>query len=82
MEKVIKYFVNQKLLMWMLVIGLIAGSGMSILSLQRENFPKVDFHQAKITTIFPGASPVDVEQRVTIPIEEELREILLLQNWP
>ncbi|MEM7184559.1 MAG: efflux RND transporter permease subunit, partial [Spirochaetota bacterium] len=75
MEKVIRYFVNQKLLMWMLVIGLIAGSGMSILSLQRENFPKVDFHQAKITTIFPGASPADVEQRVTIPIEEELREI-------
>ena len=75
MSALIRYFVNQKLLMWLVIISLVLGSILSIFNLRRENFPRVDFHQAKITTIFPGASAVDVEQRVTIPLEEEIREI-------
>ena len=75
MGALIRYFVNQQLLMWLTIVILVVGSVASIMSLRRENFPKVDFQQARITTVFPGASPVDVEQRVTIPIEEELREI-------
>ncbi|MCB1327688.1 MAG: efflux RND transporter permease subunit [Leptospiraceae bacterium] len=63
------------MLVWMVIAALVLGSALSLLSLLRENFPRIDFQQAKITTIFPGASAVDVEQRVTIPIEEELREI-------
>lgn len=75
MSSIIRYFVTQKLTMWLMVSFLVLGSLVSFLSLQRESFPRVEFHQARITTVFPGAAAVDVEQRVTIPIEEELREI-------
>ncbi len=61
--------------MWLMVVFLVMGSAVSVASLQRESFPRVEFHQARLTTVFPGAAAVDVEQRVTIPIEEELREI-------
>ncbi|MCR9142910.1 MAG: efflux RND transporter permease subunit [bacterium] len=75
MSSIIRYFVTQKLIMWLMVGFLVLGSLVSLLSLQRESFPRVEFHQARLTTVFPGAAAVDVEQRVTIPIEEELREI-------
>jgi multidrug efflux pump subunit AcrB len=39
------------------------------------SFPNVNLYQVKISTIFPGASPGDVEQKITIPIEERLREV-------
>ena len=75
MTAIVRYFVNQKLLMWLMVVFLVLASLVSLFSLQRESFPRVEFHQARITTVFPGAAPVDVEQRVTIPIEEEIREV-------
>ncbi len=75
MSAIIRYFVTQKLIMWLMIGFLVLGSLVSILSLQRESFPRVEFHQARIETVFPGAAAADVEQRVTIPIEEELREI-------
>ncbi|GBF51085.1 cation/multidrug efflux pump [Leptospira ryugenii] len=35
----------------------------------------MNFRQVRVLTIYPGASPVDVEKKVTIPIEEKLREV-------
>ncbi len=43
--------------------------------MKREAFPRVNFRQVRILTVYPGASPVDVEKKVTIPIEEKLREV-------
>lgn len=75
MQRMIEYFVSEKLLMWLIISALIMGSVLSAIGLRRERYPTVDFHQAKITTIYPGASPANVEQRVTIPIEDEIREV-------
>ncbi|EMY14313.1 RND transporter, Hydrophobe/Amphiphile Efflux-1 (HAE1)/Heavy Metal Efflux (HME) family, permease protein [Leptospira weilii str. Ecochallenge] len=47
----------------------------SLLGLRRDAFPNVDMKQMVISTKFPGASPADVELRITYPIEEKLKEI-------
>src|SRR5690606_12647591 len=57
-----------------LLVILIAGF-MGAYSMNREAFPAVDFAEIKITTIYPGATPEDVEVRVTSKIEKEIREI-------
>lgn len=75
MKKALEYYVSNKLLMWMSIGILSIGSLISLFSMRRENFPQIDFHEAQITTVFPGASPADVEQHVTIPLEEEIREV-------
>ncbi|MDX1957565.1 MAG: efflux RND transporter permease subunit [Leptospiraceae bacterium] len=75
MEKLISYFVHNKLfsILAILFITLVGMQGLS--GLRRDSFPKVEFKQLVITTTFPGASPEDVELRITYPIEEKLKEI-------
>ncbi|MBX7059786.1 MAG: efflux RND transporter permease subunit [Leptospirales bacterium] len=74
-ERLLHYFIRSQLLIWLVIVGLLLGGLMALFGLQREAYPRVDFHQAVITTVFPGAAPEDVEQRVTIPLEEEIREV-------
>ncbi|MBI2602947.1 MAG: efflux RND transporter permease subunit [Deltaproteobacteria bacterium] len=45
------------------------------LNIKREAFPSIDFGNIAITTVYPGASPREVEQYVTNRIEEEIDNI-------
>ena len=47
------------------------------LALPRLENPEFVMRVAMVRTIFPGASPLKVEQLVTDPIEEKLRTIAL-----
>lgn len=52
------------------VVGIL-GSRM----LQREAFPPVNFATVVVSTFYPGASPEEVADKITKPIEDELRGI-------
>lgn len=71
----IAYFVRRPLLVNLTIIFLVVSGFLSLTVLRRESFPNVNLQEARITTVFPGASPDDVEQLVTIPIEDELKEV-------
>ncbi len=43
--------------------------------LPKENFPEVVFPQIFVSTIYPGASPTDVENLVSKPIEKQVKSI-------
>jgi multidrug efflux pump subunit AcrB len=43
--------------------------------LPKENFPEVVFPQIYVATVYPGASPTDVENLVTKPIEKQVKSI-------
>lgn len=53
---------------------LIAGIA-AISDMNRETYPVVSTGWAQIETVFPGASPEDVERLVTIPIEDAVGEL-------
>ncbi len=58
------------------VVALLAFSGIaSYFSLPKQQDPGFIIRSAVVTTVFPGANPVRVEQLVTDPIEEVLQEI-------
>ncbi|MGJ4746855.1 efflux RND transporter permease subunit [Leptospira sp. SA-E8] len=75
MRTIIQSFIHNRLFMYLGVIFIFAAGGMSLCGLRRDAFPNVDMKQLVITTKFPGASPADVELRVTYPIEEKIKEI-------
>jgi multidrug efflux pump len=56
------------------VIICIAGL-MTYVSRPKENFPEVVFPQIYVATVYPGASPLDVENLVTKEIEKEVKSI-------
>ena len=71
----IAYFVKRPLLVNIIILSLLVSGFLSLSILRRESFPIVNLKEAKITTIFSGDSPDDVEQLIMIPIEENLKEV-------
>lgn len=70
-----RFSVNQSLFVNLvsvivIIIGLVEVSGMN-----REIFPNVNFDMVQITTVYPGATPLDVEKLISVPIEKELKEV-------
>src|SRR5215208_4359832 len=57
---------------------LVAGIVMGIFSYFRmpvDNFPNVEFPVVVVTTVYPGASPTEVQDNVTEVLEEELSTV-------
>lgn len=53
-----------------IIMGLI-----SYLSMPREQDPEINFNWVNVSTALPGASAADVEERVTNPLEDALRNV-------
>ena len=49
-------------------------------NLPREDFPNIDFDVVNISTVFPGASPEQVERLVTNPIEKEVKGVFGIRD--
>lgn len=70
-----RFAVQQTVLMHLLfVVGMAAGVFV-LLDMNVDVFPNVSFAQAKINTVWRGASADDVEDLVTRRIEDEIEEI-------
>lgn len=54
----------------MFVLGVYA-----YLNLPREQDPSINFNWVQVITAWPGASALDVERRITIPLEEGLSKV-------
>lgn len=75
MSSVIKYFIRHHKVTNMIMILLLLSGIFSLLNLKREQFPEISFDIIQIKTVYPGASPEDVELYVTEKIEEKLLEV-------
>lgn len=48
---------------------------LTYISLPKENFPEVVFPQIFVATVYPGASPTDIENLISKEIEKEVKSI-------
>ncbi len=58
-----------------MLVSIFGLAGLSVSSMNSNELPIVDLGVVQILTIYPGASPKDVEQNVTRLIEEELQRV-------
>ncbi len=73
--RIVKFFLDQKQLTAMLLaIIVIVGAG-SFFRLNIEGFPTINVPVAVVSTIVPGAGPETVNNTVTVPIENALRDL-------
>ena len=76
MKGTIEFLVKRALVVNLVSIFLfILGLVISVKFLQIEAFPNVNLDIIQIDTIYPGASPAEVEQLVVTPIEQELKAL-------
>ncbi|HCQ70471.1 MAG TPA: acriflavin resistance protein, partial [Gammaproteobacteria bacterium] len=81
MDSILNFFVRQKKLALVFTVSVIAIGLLALSSIQRDQFPAVDFEVMSISTAYPGASPEDVEQNVTNLIEDELSNISGIEKF-
>ncbi|MEO0559071.1 MAG: efflux RND transporter permease subunit [Bacteroidota bacterium] len=58
-----------------LTLALLIGGLVSYVALPKESQPQIEFATLVVTTIYPGASPADVEAIITQEIEREVSSI-------
>lgn len=76
MTTIVRFLVERGLVVNLVSVFLLAiGLATSIFFTQIEAFPNVNLDQIVINTVYPGASPKEVEQLVITPIEQELRSL-------
>ena len=76
MKAVIQFLVDRSLVVNLVSVFLfVLGLVISLWYLQIEAFPNVNLDIIQIDTVYPGASPKEIEQLVITPIEQELRAL-------
>ncbi|MCB1174902.1 MAG: efflux RND transporter permease subunit [Leptospiraceae bacterium] len=75
MRTFIDYFLDRGLFVNLLTFILIVVGGFIAMTMNKEAFPNIDFDIVSISTIYPGASPEEVEKLVTNPIEDMIKEV-------
>jgi len=81
MEKLLKYFTENKLLVNLIIIIITVFGIMSMLNLKQDLYPVVSLNKIIIRVIYPGASPSDVELNAIVPIEKKLDTIKGIKKY-
>lgn len=78
--KLTEYTIRNQTVSWMVILLLIGGGIYSFLNLGRLEDPAFTIKQAMIITQYPGASSLEVEEEVTLPIEDAIQQLPYLDN--
>lgn len=70
-----EYSIRHKVISWMFVLLLLIGGGISFTGLGQLEFPEFTIKEALVITAYPGASPEQVEEEVTLPLEDALQQL-------
>lgn len=74
------YTIQNKTISWMFVLLLILGGIISFNSLGRLEDPNFTIKQAMIFYNYPGASALEVEEELTLPVENALQQLPYVDN--
>ncbi|MCL6272137.1 efflux RND transporter permease subunit [Sansalvadorimonas sp. 2012CJ34-2] len=70
-----EYSLRNKVISWLFVVLLLVGGSISFTQLGQLEFPEFPIPQAMVNTVYPGASPEQVEEEVTLPIEKAIQQL-------
>src|SRR5205823_175266 len=73
--KLLRFALEQRFVMIVLSLGLIALGVYSFRQLKVEAYPDISDTQAVVITLYPGHAAEEVEQQVTVPIERALNGV-------
>lgn len=71
----VDYFFRQKVISWMVAIILGVGGIVTFLGLGQLEFPEFTIRNALVITQYPGATPEQVEEEVTLQLEKAIQRI-------
>ncbi|MFS0727937.1 efflux RND transporter permease subunit [Paenibacillus sp. 1P07SE] len=75
MKSIIQFSLNNKFALWILTLIVTVAGLYSGLNMKMETIPNINVPILSITTVYPGATPEEVLDKVTQPIEQRTRNL-------
>ena len=79
-DKIISFSINNKLIILLLVLGLIAWGSYSATQLPVDAVPDITDNQVQVITITPALAAQEVERLITFPVETTMATIPNLEE--
>ena len=76
MRKIITYFIKYPVAVNVIIIAFIVFGFIGAFSMKSSFFPLVDSQLIRISLVYPGASPAEMEEGVVLKIEDNLKGIV------
>ncbi len=73
--KITNFAIRNRTSILVLTVVLTIGGLLSYLSIPKESNPSIEIPYIVVTTLYPGASPDDIESLITQPVEQEVQGI-------
>ncbi|WP_163921591.1 efflux RND transporter permease subunit [Photobacterium sp. Alg240-V54] len=74
-QDIATYFIKNKVISWMLTLIFLVGGTVSFFGLGQLEDPAFTIKDAMVVTVYPGATPQQVEEEVTYPIEKAIQQL-------
>jgi len=75
-----QYFIKNKTSSWLVTLLLLIGGISAFLQIGKLEDPAFTIKQAVITVSYPGASPIQVEEEVTLALEQAVQRLPYIDN--
>ncbi|MCL6416727.1 efflux RND transporter permease subunit [Aestuariirhabdus sp. Z084] len=75
MDKLTRFVIDHARFSGLMVVALFLGGLVTFASQPRQEDPEITTRSAQVVTSFPGLSPERIEQLITRPIEDKIKEI-------
>ncbi|REK76599.1 efflux RND transporter permease subunit [Paenibacillus paeoniae] len=75
MKSVIKFSLNNKFALWIMTLIILFSGLYAGMNMKMETIPDITIPIVSVTTIYPGAAPEEVMEKVTKPIEQRTRNL-------
>jgi cobalt-zinc-cadmium resistance protein CzcA len=75
LNAIIKFSVDNKLVVAMFIVGLISWGAYSVTQLPIDAVPDITNNQVQVLTVAPSQSALDIERLVTFPVEQTMATI-------
>ena len=76
MKKIITYFIKYPVAVNVIILAFLIFGTLGAISMKSSFFPLVDSQLIRISLVYPGASPAEMEQGVVLKIEDNLKGIV------
>lgn len=74
-RKVIDFSLNNKFAIWILTVMVIVMGLFSGLNMKQEMMPDINLPNISVMTTYPGASPDEIVEDITLPIEQRVQNL-------
>ncbi|ASS65630.1 MULTISPECIES: efflux RND transporter permease subunit [unclassified Paenibacillus] len=75
MKSIIRFSINNKFALWLMTLIVVFGGVYAGTNMKMETLPDITVPIVSVTTVYPGASPEEVLESVTKPVEQATRNL-------